>query len=412
MGDFTADNANFSGSFTSWQNARDFNMTATHGPSQTMWADHYDVINQANNVIARTPGLVESGSDPAANQEFQDRLVGESLFMRALMHFNLVRLYAEPYEAGGGNTQDGVPLSVEPTTSPGEELDLPRSSVEEVYTQIVSDLEEAENLLGVSESGVRASQQSATALLAKVRLYQGQYAEAASLAEEVIDSGVFELSDPISVADQGGASSESIFAIRNLPSDNTGVNDFPSSFYLPGTLGGRGDMTVRENVYTLVGDEDLRGPGGLVYGYNDADAVECEIGTEGCSAWTAKWDSAQNDDDIFVLRLSEMYLIAAEGLARTGNEADARGYVNQVRSEANATPIAETVSGNDLVDAIIQERRIELAFEGDRRHDLIRLERDLVTTTSTAEVGNTQRIFPIPQRDVDVNPNLTQNPGY
>lgn len=399
MGDFTADNAAFSGSFTTWQNARDFNVLATHGPSQNMWADHYNAINAANNVISRTPGLVDSGNDPEADESFGDRVVGEALFVRGLMHFNLVRLYGQPYEPGGQNSQDGVPIVIEPTTTPDQDLEATRSTVEEVYTQVISDLQEAKELLGPSDSGIRASQEAATALLAKVRLYRGQYAEAASLAEEVINSGSFELADPVSVTENGGSSSESIFAIRYLATDNTGVNDFPSSFYLPGDLGGRGDITVRENLYSLIEEGDQRGFGGLIYEFDD-------------SAWTAKWNSSQNADDAFVLRLSEMYLIAAEGLARTGEEGDARTYLNAVRDQANASPIADDVTGSDLVDAIIQERRIELAFEGDRRHDLLRLERDLETNTSTAEVGNTQRIFPIPQRDIDVNSNLTQNPGY
>lgn len=399
MGDFTADNAAFSGSFTTWQNARDFNVLATHGPSQNMWADHYNAINAANNVISRTPGLVDSGNDPEADESFGDRLVGEALFVRGLMHFNLVRLYGQPYEPGAQNSQDGVPVITEPTTSPEQDLEASRSTVEEVYTQIISDLQEAQGLLGSSDSGIRASQEAATALLAKVRLYQGQYTEAASLAEEVIDSGTFELADPVLVTINGGSSSESIFAIRYLATDNTGVNDFPSSFYLPGALGGRGDITVRADLYSLIEEGDQRGLGGLIYEFDG-------------SAWTAKWDSAQNADDAFVLRLSEMYLIAAEGLARTGQEADARGYLNAVRSQAGASEIQGDVTGPDLVDAVIQERRIELAFEGDRRHDLLRLERDLSSGTATAEVGNTQRIFPIPQRDVDVNPNLTQNPGY
>ena len=413
MGDFTSNNANFSGSFTTWQNARDFNKLASHGPSQAMWSGHYTAINRANNIIEQVPELVEAGTDPEADEAFENRLVGQATFVRALMHFNLVRLYAEPYEPGASNTQDGVPLVTSRTESAEDDLDLPRSSVEDVYSQIVTDLETAQSLLSPSSNGIRATQGAATALLAKVRLYQGEYAEAASLAEDVINSGTYELDDPVSVADQGGGSSESIFAIRYLADDNTGVNSFPSSFYLPQDIGGRGDIRVTTDLLDLIEDDDLRGPEGIMYGYDDGGVGACEVGPD-CSAWTNKWDSPQNADDAFVLRLSEMYLIAAEGLAREGQDDPARGYLNDVRAEANASDIESDVEGSDLLDAIIQERRVELAFEGDWRHDVLRRGAPLVSSTGVADdsQNTTQRIFPIPQRDRDVNPELTQNPGY
>ena len=409
MADFTSNNGNFSGSFTTYQSARDFGKLASHGPAQNMWSGHYTAINRANNVIEQVPELVESGVDPDADEALENRLVGEATFVRALMHFNLVRLYAEPYEPGVSNTQDGVPLVTSRTESPEDELEIPRSTVEEVYSQIVEDLETAQSLMDPSSTGIRASEGAATALLAKVRLYQGEYAEAASLADEVIGSGVYSLDDPVSVFDQQGGSSEAIFAVRYTADDNTGVNDFPSSFYLPQDIGGRGDIRVTSDLLALIEDDDLRGPAGLMYGFDDGGVGACEVGPD-CNAWTAKWDSPQNDDDALVLRLSEMYLIAAEGWARTGNDDDARNYLNDIREQANASEIESDVEGSDLIDAIIQERRVELAFEGDWRHDVIRRGAPLVSSTGTAD--EEQRIFPIPQRDRDVNDELTQNPGY
>lgn len=407
MADFTADNAIFSGSFTTWQNARDFNKLATHGPTEDMWEDHYDVINRANNIIARVPELDEA-EDPEATPEFVDRVVGEATFIRALAHFNLIRLFAEPYEPGGANDQPGVPLVTEPTESADDELDLPRSSVDDVYQQIVSDLQNAQDLMPTAESGgqVHATADAATALLAKVRLYQGEYAEAASLAESVIDDGPFELAgSPTALFDQEGGSSESIFAISYSSIDNTGVNSFPSSFYMPQDLGGRGDITVRADLIDAMEEDDERGLAGLMYEFDDGGDGSVEV-------WTHKWSDPNLGNDAFVLRLAEMYLIAAEGLARTGDDEDqAEDYLNVVRERAGASTIS--ASGQDLIDAIIEERRIELAFEGDRRHDIVRLGEDLVSSTTTAP--EEQKIFPIPSREIDVNDNLEegdQNPGY
>jgi len=408
MADFTVQNANFGGSFSTWQQARDFNVLATHGPSQNMWQDFYDTVNRANNVIARTPGA------QGASDAFVTRAVNEARFVRALSHFNLVRLYARSYNVVNTNnvpsvdpqSQPGVPIVTEPTDGPGPQLQVPRASVADVYDQIVSDLQAAQDSLPSAEAGgqITATADAATALLAKVRLYQGQFGAARDLAEQVINSPAFSLADANTIAEQQGGSPESIFSVDFSAIDNTGVNAHPSSFYTPSPLGGRGDITVLDDLISTIqdapgGDADQRGPGGIIYEFDGA-------------LWTQKWDSQNQADDAMVLRLSEMYLIAAEGHARTagngGSEATAQQYVSAVRAKNGAGAISST--GQDLIDDIIRERRIELAFEGDRRHDILRLGRTLESNTGTAPL--TQRIFPIPARDIDENSELTQNPGY
>lgn len=414
MSDFTAQNANFGGSFTTWQQARDFNVLATHGPSQDMWEDFYDTINRANNIIAQTPNI------EGAEQAFVTRAVNEARFVRALSYFNLVRLYARPYNVvNTGNVpptnpqnQAGVPVVTDPTADAGEELQVPRASVADVYNQIVSDLQAARNNLSAASSGgqITATADAATALLAKVRLYQGQYATARDLAEQVITGGPFSLASAGTIAEQQGQSSESIFSVDFSEIDNTGVNNHPSSFYTPSPLGGRGDITVVPGLIETIqsapgGANDQRGPGGIMYQF-------------GGNTWTEKWDSPNQADDAMVLRLSEMYLIAAETHVRTrgsgGSQDQARDYVNAVREKNGAGPIPtagqDAASGQELIDDIIRERRIELAFEGDRRHDIVRLGRTLESNTSTASL--TQRIFPIPAREIDENSELSQNPGY
>lgn len=398
MADFTALNGNFGGSFSTWQRARDFTKNATHGPSENMWADFYESINRANDIIANVPEIDD------AEDEFVTRAVNEAKFVRALEYFNLVRLYAQPYTQVDESRADGVPVITSPTDAPGPELEVPRDPVAAVYDQIVSDLQDARNNLSPAESAgqLTASADAATALLAKVRLYQGQYAAARDLAEQVINSGTFELAGPETIAEQQGSSSESIFSVSFSQIDNTGVNAHPSSFYTPSALGGRGDITVTSDFISTLegapgGESDLRGPGGIIYEF------------EG-SFWTQKWDSPNQADDAMVLRLSEMYLIAAEGHARTagadGSEEAALNYVNAIRAKNGA----ESITAENLLEDIIRERRLELAFEGDRFHDLLRLGRTLESTTG--EAPETQRIFPIPSRELDENSELTQNPGY
>jgi len=419
-GDFTAGTAQFSGSFATWQNTRDFNKNSAHGPSEAMYAAHYEMINRTNNVIERSPGLVDN--DEAADSSDVDRLVGQAKFLRALGYFNLVRLYGEPINEVEDQPMAeldfpdnaGVPLVLEPTDEVGPNLDVPRSSVEDVYGQIVSDLDDAIDRLGSDgQDGVRANAPAAQALLAKVRLYQGQWDNAESLASQVIDSGVFSLSDnPNAPFLQGSGNAELIFAVRNTVEDNSGVNAFPTSFYLPDALGGRGEISIVNSFADQFEDGDLRGFGGESEPEGNFGMYEFPEGSG--TLHPNKWTSSSNADDIPVLRLAEMYLIAAEGAARgSGSDADARSYLNTVRERANASPVSSSLSGQDLIDEIIDERRRELAFEGDQYFDIKRLGLPLESFSGAFQTAPpSQRVYPIPSRERDVNDNLAQNPGY
>jgi hypothetical protein len=401
--DFTADVTNFTGSFTTWNAAEDYNIISTHGPTENIWDDHYNAINRANLVIDNAADV------PDISQEKVDDLVGQAKFIRALAYFNLVRWFAEPYEPGADNAQPGVILAVEAVESTNPDFNQPRASVEAVYGQIRADLEDAIGRLAVKGDRKRAGQGSAQALLAKVSLYQGRYDEAATLAEEVIAKDPFSLAPPAEPY-LNEASSEIVFAVSFSNIDNTGVNDFPSSFYLPSDLGGRGDANPIAGFVEDAEEGDVRATAGAV---DDGENLLYEAGGE---IWTNKWTDASLGDDAPVLRVAEMYLIAAEAEARSsnGSEAQALEYVNTIRTRAGLDAVSG-LSGQALIDEIITQRRYELAFEGDRRHDLQRLGRVINSGTAVVEPGDPQRILPIPQREIDVNDALTednQNPGY
>lgn len=406
--DFTADVANFSGSFTTWQQAQNFNLVSTHGPTQNIWSDHYDVINRANLIIDNVPnidGISQSGIDD---------FVGQAKFVRALAYFNLVRWFGQPYEPGASNDQPGVILQTEGVQSTDPEFNKPRASVGEVYSQIRADLEDAIGRLDVEGTRIRAGQATANALLAKVSLYQGNWDDAASRAQTVISQPEFATSGSPVTPYANESSSEIIFAVSYSSTDNTGTNDFMSSFYLPSDLGGRGDINplaqflddsesgdIRTGIGS-VGSSEINGDS-LLYAYNG-------------NVWTNKWTQNSFGDDAPVLRVSEMHLIRAEGLARgSGSDADARSAVNVVRNRAGLSDVSSSLSGQALIDEIIQQRRYELAFEGDRRHDLQRLGRTISSGTQVLQPGDNQRILPIPNRAIQVNDALdqsSQNPGY
>ena len=406
--DFTADVANFSGSFTTWQQAQNFNLSSTHGPTQNIWADHYDVINRANLIIDNVPNI--EGISQAGIDDF----VGQAKFVRALSYFNLVRWFGQPYQPGASNDQPGVILQTEGVRNTDPEFNKPRASVGEIYSQIRSDLEDAVSRLDVEGSRTRAGQAVANALLAKVSLYQGRYDEAATRAETVIGQPEFALSGSPLTPYANESSSEIVFAVSYSSTDNTGTNDFMSSFYLPGDLGGRGDINPLGQFLSDAEDGDIRaGVGSVSSSEVNGDSLLYAFSG---NVWTNKWTQNSFGDDMPVLRVSEMYLIQAEGLARgSGSAADARAAVNAVRNRAGLSDVNVSLSGQDLIDEIIRQRRYELAFEADRRHDLQRLGRTISSGTQVLQPGDSQRILPIPNRAIQVNDALdqsSQNPGY
>jgi hypothetical protein len=406
--DFTADVANFSGSFTTWQQAQNFNLSSTHGPTQNIWADHYDVINRANLIIDNVPNI--EGISQAGIDDF----VGQAKFVRALSYFNLVRWFGQPYQPGASNDQPGVILQTEGVRNTDPEFNKPRASVGEIYSQIRSDLEDAVSRLDVEGSRTRAGQAVANALLAKVSLYQGRYDEAATRAETVIGQPEFALSGSPLTPYANESSSEIVFAVSYSSTDNTGTNDFMSSFYLPGDLGGRGDINPLGQFLSDAEDGDIRaGVGSVSSSEVNGDSLLYAFSG---NVWTNKWTQNSFGDDMPVLRVSEMYLIQAEGLARgSGSAADARAAVNAVRNRAGLSNVNPSLSGQDLIDEIIRQRRYELAFEADRRHDLQRLGRTISSGTQVLQPGDSQRILPIPNRAIQVNDALdqsSQNPGY
>ncbi|MCS3951229.1 RagB/SusD family nutrient uptake outer membrane protein [Salinibacter ruber] len=415
-GDFTADIANFDGSFTTWQQAAAFNVSSTHGPTENIWNDHYDVINRANLIIENAPNI------EGADQGQIDDLVGQAKFIRALSYFNLVRWFGEPYEPGASNDQPGVILQTDGVQSTDPDFNQPRSSVGEIYGQIRTDLEDAISRLDVKAERIRAGQAVAEALLAKVSLYQGRYDEASNLAGTVIGRDGFTLSDDPTVPYANESNPEIIFSTSFSSIDNSGTNAFMSSFYLPGDFGGRGDITANSQFVSGAESGDRRAtpstglglsgtnPGPEIKGENLLYAYDGSI-------WTNKWTNPNLGDDAPVLRVAEMHLIRAEAEARSssGSESQARQDVNAIRNRAGLGDVSSSLSGQALIDEIIRQRRYELAFEGDRRHDLQRLGRPITSSSGTVQPGASQRILPIPAREIEVNDALdqsSQNPGY
>lgn len=429
--DFTTENASFNGSFQTFIALQNYTVISSDGSATDIYDDPYDGINRANDIIANAESVAEE--DPEFDPEEASQFVAEAKFIRALHYHNLVRYFAQPWNVGGSNDQLGVPLRLDPTVNPTEvPQSIPRSTVAEVYAQINADLEDAISRLEATGGGTsvagRADLGAAQALLARVRLYQGDYESASELASTVIDSGGYSLVSDIAQAFGDGNSSEDVFAVQNNETDNAGTNDFPSSFYLPSALGGRGDITVTPNVLSIYDDADAR-QANLIYavsgGVREFNQTDEACAAEDVSCWSYKFRSPVFADNIRVIRLAEMYLTRAEAESRAddGDESQALADLNTIRTRSGLSAfdsVDDIGDGDDndsganedgtLLGEIILERRRELAFEGDYRHDLIRRGAPLSSGGNVAP--ETQRILPIPAQFLDSNSGLEQNPGY
>jgi hypothetical protein len=356
-------------------------MLITNDQARQTWLDAYAAINISNTVLANIDLVTE---------DRKERVEGEAKFIRGLVYFELVRIYGRAWRDGNPSQNPGVPLITTPTTVNNATDLVERSSVSEVYAQVISDLTEAGNLLPEVNSFF-ATKYSAFAILSRIYLMQADYAKASTYASEVINSGLFSLtanfSDAFnktstSAADRssnGNATSEDVFAIQVTAQD--GVNNL-NTFFASADFGGRGDILIESVHFAMYESDDKRAK----LFYDDT--------------YTAKWNNIAGN--VNIVRLAEMYLTRAEADQRLGQGTPVAD-INVIRERAGLLPVASVT-----LDDILLQRRLELAFEGHLIHDLKRTGRSI----GEMEFDDPFLIFPIPQRERIINPNLAQNDAY
>jgi hypothetical protein len=380
--------------------------STTNDRVDELWRESYVAINRANIAIERI-------SQIEMDAALRTRLVNEAKFLRGLLYFNLVRLWGD------------VPLILRETSSLGKDaIQVSRTAKEEVYQQIIKDLTDAE-ALPKSFSGAdagRATAGAAKSILAKVYLTRQEWEKAAAKSLEVINGpygyDLFEnYADVFNVATKNGK--EHIFSVQCKSNVNGQGNRLASSATPVGIPGvaAAGTDEPHASVYALYKPEDKR--------------RDVTFFTSLVSPTTGKevtfpprffkyFDMAQignpteSAKNIPVIRFAEILLIYAEALNETGGpSADAYTAINRVRKRAGLTNLA-VLTKDTFREAIYLERRLELMFEFQRWFDLIRTKRMI---TDLHKVGKTNAaekhyLHPIPQREIDLNPKLVQNPGW
>ena len=405
IGDFMADDVNFVGSFPSLQQIDQFETLASNATIDDFWFDAFQLIGAANSLIVNVP-KVDAADIDGLTEEDQSIFVAEAKFMRALTNFQLVNLFAQPYQVSNGSNL-GIPLVTTPFENKGiTDFQLERSTVNQVHTSIETDLLEAINVLPET-NGVRASAQSARALLARLYLYRDNWSEAATLANEVINGGA-ELATDYNFYDTVTESTELIFIAVNTSSDgaqdpNTGVANEVYVTYYNSAPGGRGDAPFSQDLIDAfaVEDGDKR--------FNDLSVAATDAGGSE-TFFTTKYPDIVNDaSNGMILRATEMFLIRAEANLKNGSNIGDTPLndINVLRSRAGLADL-----GTVDLDVILVERRKELCFEGHRRMDLLRNNRNLRPDGAAESApGANKVIFPIVDDEINNNPNITQNPG-
>ncbi|WP_143310845.1 RagB/SusD family nutrient uptake outer membrane protein [Chitinophaga vietnamensis] len=393
-----------------YRNNDQYVVTSNDGNAADTWNQLYNIVANANLMISKGPKIFLPST--AADTTEATSLLAEAYAVRALAFFDLARFYARPYTYTADASSLGIPLV---TTTNVDSVQSPvRATIKQTYDQIIGDLSRACDLFVSSKSKFfnsgRINLQSARGLLARAYLYKEDWVRADSVATLVINSKNYTLlaNDKLVSDFKNTGNSETMFEVINTATDNRGTNAL-SYFY---SQSGYGDALATDDVYKLYAATDAR-LGFLTRGRRAGG------GENPANIITKYKDVNTFLEAIKVMRFAEIYLIRAEALARQGKEPAALVDLNVIvkRADPAATPVV--AAGAQLLQAIQLERRKELAFEGHRLFDLTRSKQSFTKyltggKTIAVAASNPKVVLPIPQRELDANPNIRgqQNEGY
>ena len=409
-----------------YQTASEF--TSSTSSSNVAWKSPYIVIGRANRIIAAAEG--GALSDAAEAKATIDQYAAEAKVLRALAHFDLVRIYGKPYTEDQGASL-GVPLVTEVLESNAKPA---RSTVAEVYTQVVKDLTEAisSNALATETEPGYVSVWGAKAILSRVYLNMGDYANALSVAEDIIKNrekfgAALWTRDQYIKAWDASTPNESEFLFRLNVAGSTDSNDLNGIGNLQQREGYKEMVATKKFVDMLTSDpEDVRNEMFL-----PATAAK-EVATYGTNKvflnkLRGQGGNLRNVTIVPIIRLSEVYLTAAECAFRNNDKTKAVEYLNDLVKNRTTTVASLATVDNITRERILIERRKELIGEGQRYFDALRNNETITRYTSEADKGwhktlskeaqsfnrdYFKAIAAIPQEEINANPNIKQNTGY
>ncbi|SDE57378.1 Starch-binding associating with outer membrane [Mucilaginibacter pineti] len=407
--EFLANDGDFSfyGTYSEYTELSSQAPTITNAFISDLWNAGFNTIGVCNTVLAHLD-LVDTAKGKRV------RVEAEAKFLRGMTYFDLARSFGRAWndDHGSPTTNPAVPIVLTPTTTiPGIQKPS-RSTVAQVYAQAISDLTAAEANLEVAKS-TYASSSAASAILARIYLTQENYTLAETEATKVIDAKnngniIYSLvnlfADEFQYPGQATHvfnTTEDIFAIQM--SSQSGFNAL-NEIFASADFGGRSETYINQQHFDRyeTGDDRLNE-------FYDEDGLGDIL--------TSKFNNQYGN--VVLIRLAEIYLIRAEARIKKGaaDLVGAAADINIVRKRAKLENTTAT-SAVDLFEAVKHERRVELAFEGFRLFDLKRYKESIPAYDSNGDPAGTidwdspKLVYPIPKRERDTNPNLTQNEGY
>ena len=390
--------------------------TSTNPYTSGAWSGLYQMITRANLVLEKVPGIT-------MDETQKGQILGEAKFLRALAYHYLVRLYGD------------VPL-VTTTDEQTASVSGARTPAAQVYAQIVKDGTEAEAALPLtwpaSDRG-RATKGAAQALLAEHYLWTKQWANASAQTQKIIASNTYSLLPNYIQAFLPGSQnrSEEIFAAQSSSANGAPAIDIAAWSYPrnmnPNSAGGWGTYQPLTAFIESYPAGDYRREVSFFSAGKLSTGQDVTFLPHVYKYRPSVRPGQPQDVNWPIFRYADVLLMHAEALNEQGQTAQAIGFVNQVRararngagSENRSQPadLATSLSQAQARDAIFDERKWELAFEGKRWFDLVRRGWDFFRTAlandpTASDVQQTDMLWPIPQGQIDLNPALTQNPGY
>jgi hypothetical protein len=382
-------------------------LNPTSPNSNGSWYCGYRIIRDCDFIIESVDKYRKEDPEKA------DDIKGQAYALRALIHFFLVNTFAQPYNFTPEGSHSGIPYITSSEWASG----VSRQTVEEVYSNMISDLNKSFALLSANPSDTRfMNVNAAKALLARVYLFKGDYQNAKSVAAELgkkfpimsVSSGypdnIYKLLPP--------SQTESLFQLP--PSTTAAPVSGRYSTFFAGYYFNTPVICLATNDIAIILKENLQ------------DARNKWVLQSG-TTWNIRKYPLNVDAGYpapgsrsyyqTILRSSEMFLIASESYAKTGNEDSARYYLDAIRKRANPLAVTSTAVGNALIDSIYKERRKEFCFEGIRMFDLLRTGKGVNRQDAPNPAAKTlpypsdKAIAPIPNQDVELS-GLTQNQGY
>lgn len=405
-----------------------FTTLTDNGMALYMWRSPWIGIAQCNNLLKALE------QENMVSEKIATRSEGEARFLRAHYYYLLARLFG------------GVPLRLEPY-DPDTSSAIARASLDDTYKQIIDDCSRAAELLPAKEDydshqKGRACKDAALYMLADIYMTlapsnQALYSEVVDLCDEITALG-YNLDSPyadnFNCPVRNGA--ESIFEVQYSGSTESDFwGNTPYASWLSTFMGPRGSNMVAggwgwnqptQEFMDAYEEGDLRKPITVFYeGCPDWEGMPYRSSYSNTGYNVRKFlvskdispETNTSPANFIVYRYAGALLMQAEALNELGETANARGPINEVRKRAGLDPIPASISQEKMREAIIHERRMELAFEGHRWFDMIRLNNGDYAVNFLHSIGKTNAnknrlLFPIPQTEMDANPLMTQNPGY